>query len=198
MAYAGKKALVKIPGTAVAFTDEATTTSDNKSYQITNTTKRVWHKTAAVTVEVNGTVTGEQYTLNRLNGTVTFSVANGSRGTVTVTGQYLPMSAAAEAHEWKLTMEAENLEVTPFQAVYRTKIQGLKGASGSISQWNVIDRYYYNALVGGNPLVLELYPQDTLTPLKIWAVLNSDELSAALDAAQDEAVSFESTEDLLI
>ena len=197
MALAGKKALVKVSGVAVAFTNEVTTTSDNKSYRISNPVKGVWERTAALTVKVGGVVTGENYSINRLKGTVTFDVANPTRGSVTLDGEYLPMSTALEAHEWSLSFDAENIDITSFQADCRTRVQGLKGASGSISQWDVTERYYYNALLTGEAVVLELYSQDNLEPIKIWAMLNSDELSAAFDSAQDEVVSFESTEELL-
>lgn len=50
MALAGRKAQVKISGTATTFTGETTTTTDDQIYQIDDTTKRVWDRTATITV----------------------------------------------------------------------------------------------------------------------------------------------------
>ena len=69
----GKKALVKVSGSPLTLTNEATTDAgDHINYQITNAAKRVMDPTAAVTVKENGVATSAPYTLNRLNGTVTF------------------------------------------------------------------------------------------------------------------------------
>jgi hypothetical protein len=78
-ALAGKKALVKISGTATAMTAEATTTTDDQNYQITDTAKRILPLDATIVVDDNGTPTVESYTLNRLNGTVTFARPNHGR-----------------------------------------------------------------------------------------------------------------------
>jgi hypothetical protein len=260
--YAGKKALVKVSGAAVAFVGEATTSSGpNLSYQITDATKRILDLNAAISVHkfstndvaelgttttnitmvahglstgdliVNTTrsnaarvvtvvdannvtvaaITGQTdgdtialyptepttaYTLNRLNGTATYSTAV-SR-TIRITGNYLPMSTAAECKEWSLTANGSMIDTTKFQQDWISKIQGLKSAEGSLSQWWSIDTYFIDALISGNPVVIELYAQDTLDPDRVWALLNSSEISAAVDGAVEEAVSFESTDKLLM
>lgn len=49
-AIAGKNSLIKASGTAVAFTGEETTTTDDQIYQIDDTLKRVWDRSATITV----------------------------------------------------------------------------------------------------------------------------------------------------
>jgi len=71
MALQGYNALVKTQSSAIAFTDEATTTSDNKTYQITNATKRIFdYETELIVKDDASVVTG--YSFNKITGTVTF------------------------------------------------------------------------------------------------------------------------------
>lgn len=195
--YAGKKALVKVSGDPLVLTDEATTSTDDQNYQITNADKRILPLNATITVEEDGVTTAESYTLNRLSGTVTFNSIDAARGVVTVSGQYLPLSIAAECHEWSFTINGENIDVTRFQDDWNRRKQGLKSGEGSLSRWWDTDTYFADALIAGDPVVIELYAQDDLNPDRVFAMLNSDEMSAAVDGAVDDSVSFESTDELL-
>jgi hypothetical protein len=50
LAIAGKNSLIKATGTSIDFVGETTTTTDDKIYQIDNTVKRVWDRTADIDV----------------------------------------------------------------------------------------------------------------------------------------------------
>ncbi|MGF9711714.1 hypothetical protein [Paenibacillus naphthalenovorans] len=202
MAYSGRKALVKVGGVPVAMTDEATTvlsgtdiTTDTQ-YQITAVTKRIIDMNSSITVKVDGTVVTTGFKVDMLRGTVIFDTS--AVRTVTVTGKYVPTSTAAECYEWSINLNGELIDVTKFQDEWATKIQGLKSAEGSLSRWYNVDRYFSNALISGSPVIVEMYTQDTLNPDRIWALINSDEMSAAVDGASEEAVSFESTDKMLV
>lgn len=207
MAYAGKKALVKISGDPVAFTDEPTTANAGLTvFQITDATKQVWALDIAITVErsTDGGVTWvaldpttDGYTLQRLTGSVIFANARNAGTEIRVSGQYLPMSTAAECHEWDSTINGDLIDVTRFQSDWTEKIQGLKSAEGSLSRWWNIDTYFTDSLIAGKPVVIELYAQDSFEPDKIWAILTSDEMSAAVDGAVEDEVSYESTDEML-
>jgi hypothetical protein len=71
-ANAGKLCAVKLSGSGLSMTAEATTGTGNTSYQITNTAKRVLDPTAAITVKDGGVTTVESYTLDRLQGKIVF------------------------------------------------------------------------------------------------------------------------------
>lgn len=83
------------------------------------------------------------------------------------------------------------------EATHHKRIAGQKFASGTISQWDVVDSYFRDALTDGSPVVLEFRGQDTGDPQRLWALLESAEMTAAIDSPQDEAVSFISTDELL-
>lgn len=196
MPYAGRLAKVHVAGTPVTFTDEAMSTSDNLTFTITDTNKKVWDWETAVTVKVDSVEVTSGFTVYKLEGKVVFDSVQ--TGVVTVSGKYVPTSQAAEAHKYSLNLEGESLDNTRFQDEYKRRIQGLKSASGTISQWVTIDTYFINALISGKPVVLELYPQATMEPFRLFAILESDEMSAAVTGQQDESVSFVSTEKMFI
>ena len=79
MALQGYNCNIKVASNGVAMTDEATTTSDNISYQITDSAKRIVDLNTAITVKDGGTATTEKYTFNYITGTVTFTSADAGR-----------------------------------------------------------------------------------------------------------------------
>lgn len=202
MAYSGRKALIKVGGTAVTMTAEATTVQSgggitaNTQYKITNVTKQIIDINSAITVLVSAVPVTTGFTVDTLNGTVIFDTS--SVRTVTVTGKYVPTSTAAECHEYSLTINGETIDVTKFGDDYVRKIQGMKSAEGSLSSWFNVDRYFSTALLSGLPVVIEIYPQDTLNPDRVWGVLTGEEISSAVEGAVDASVSFESTNKMLM
>lgn len=192
MAIIGRKALVKVSGTSTAMTAEATTnTGDNKTYQITATAKRVIDPTATITVKVGGITTAESYTLNRLVGKITFALVDAGRAAVTVDGNYLPMSNAAQAKEYSWTLEAENAEDTEFQDVWKTRVQALLNFSGSLGKWYV-DGYFIDALRNDDIKMLEIYADNSVNPdVRAWVRLTSAVGSASVDGLVEKSIDFE-------
>lgn len=195
MATAGKKALVKVSGTAVAMVAEACGTTDTITYQVTSAAKRVLSRTGTVTVKDGGVATAEAYTLNRLTGTVTFGSAQAR--TITIDADYLPMATAAEAHEYSYTLTSQNHEVPRFGDNYQRRIAGQRDISGSLSLWHA-NTDYIDMLTdsGDEPVVLEFYSNSANAfDLRCWALLNSDEVKSAVSGPNTESVSFSGTTD---
>jgi hypothetical protein len=193
-AIAGKKAKVMLTGTGISMTAEATTTTDNKNYQITNTVKRILSQTGTVVVKNGGTpVTAGTYTLNRLNGTVTFATATAR--TITIDATYLPTVELINAFDCSYTIEADNQDVTVFGKNYILREQGLLDFSGSLSQYT-IDSTYQNLLTAGNPVVLEISSnRDSAYDIRAWVILASVEESGSVDGIVEESIEFEGTTD---
>lgn len=205
MAVAGYKAQVNVSGSSVSFTDEPTTANaDLTAYQINDSTKRIWDRQADITVE-NSTDSGStwnaadpaSYTLNRLTGTVLFDTALASGDQVRVSGNYLPMSKAAEAYGYKYKIEADNQDQHEFGQIYTKKVQGLKDVSGSITRWYQTNSFFYDALSNEKVVVLEFYSDSSAsTPdLTTWALLSGDKPSVKVDGLVEEEVDFEGTQD---
>lgn len=187
---AGLDTIIKISGAATTMTTEATSTSDDQNYQITNAVKRVLDRDTAPTVLDDGIETIESYTVNYLNGTITFDEADELRGPITITGKYLPMTTAAYAHSMSKTAAADMYDVTPFQSSHKKRLAGLLSESGTFSQFNIIDTTYAVALASGDPIVIEDRDTSTSEPNRTWALLNSVQVSAAIGGVQDMIVSW--------
>lgn len=196
-AVAGRKAQVKIPSAAIAFTDEATTSAgDGVNYQITNAVKRVWDATATITVKVGGSpVSATTYTLNRLTGTVVFNVTDLGRAAVTVSGSYLPLSVLAEARSYTYELTAKNDPDSAFGDDYVTRVQAKKDLRGSLSRWH-IETYFSAALLADTQLVFQFYAAATASPeLTCWGKLTSRGFNAVQDGLQEESLDFVGTLD---
>lgn len=197
-ALSGKGAAVYASGAALSFTDEATTTlTANTVYQVTNTAKRVWDRSTTITVKKDAVAQASSlYTLNRLTGTVTFLADIGGGHTITVSGNYLPMSQVAQGKAYSYQIKASNLNVTKFGDTYMTRIQGMKDVAGSVNLWG-IDTYYRDALIAGNPVVVEFWTDTTSTyDLRVWALLNHEDVKTALTDAVDVTVQFAGSTDV--
>lgn len=194
----GRKALVKVSGAALTLTGEATSDSGaHFVYQITNAAKRVLDPTAAITIKEDGTTTAAAYTLNRLNGTVTFTIARGALVAVTVTGFYLPQSTAISCTEWTLTVDGTNADVSEFGDSWVERLSISKDASGSVKSWrDSVDTTWETALIAGAPVMLALYTLSTGAPdFLVWAKLNKQQVQAALKSAQAQSIDWEGAAD---
>jgi hypothetical protein len=138
----GYNVTIKISGTAVAFTNEATTKlTANTVYQITDTTKRIVDPNAAVTVEVDADGAGggsyaaaaaADFVMGYNFGKVTFAADQGSSALVRVSGSYLPMLTVAEGRGCSIKQSRTELDKTILGDTVRSFLLGLKHAEGSI------------------------------------------------------------------
>lgn len=208
-ATAGWKARVRVPGVAVALTNEATTANGARTqYQITNAVKRVLDPQIAVVVQTSpdGTTwsTAAGYTLNRLTGTVTFGSAQAAGTQIRIqSGSYLPLTSVAGSHGYSWTLTAAQLDASDFDGLAASagfassKLTGQFDASGTLNQWYQGDPFFTNALVNATVLVLELMPDRSASvpDLLVWALLDKQQLQAALTAVGDSTIDWQGTKD---
>lgn len=195
---AGKLRAIKISGTKAALTAEATTTSDNQTYQITDADKRVLDYSETVVVNDDGVPTVESYALNKLNGTVTFATVDAGRGTITIDGYYLPMTTVAYAYEDSFNIACDILDAAKYGDTYKDRVAGLKGAEGSLSQWDITDTTFNDDLVAGLPIVIETRDETGDSVIdRMWVLLNSVEMAAAIGSPQNMTVGWTSTDEML-
>jgi len=194
---AGKLRAIKISGTKATLTAEPTTTSDNQNYQITDADKRVLDYSETITVDDAGTPTAEAYTLNKLDGIVAFETVDAGR-VITIDGYYLPMTTVAYAHADSINVACDLQETPKYGDTHMSRIPGLKGAEGSLSQWDVTDTTFEDDLIAGLPVVLETRDEaDDSVIDRMWVLLNTVEMSAAIGSPQDMVVSWSSTDEML-
>jgi hypothetical protein len=150
---------------------------------------------AAVTGQTEGdtiakypTEAASAYSLNRLNGLVTY--ASAISRVIKVSGDYLPMSTAAYANDMSRKTECDILEITQFGDSNKKRMPGLLSASGTLTNLDLTDTTYADALTAGDPVVIEDRDYSTSEPNRVWALLEGDELKAAISSAQNEPVSW--------
>jgi len=198
MAYAGRLSKVSITGDAVAFTAEATTSADDKIYTITDSDKTILDKDTPTIIYDGGVETVDEYELNKLKGEVIFATSDAGR-VITIDGAYLPRVVVADAHEYSLSINSNNIDVTRFQDEFVTRIAGIKSASATLSEfWNV-DQTLLKHLINGNIIVLDLIP-NTDTPgrySRMYSEIVSDELSSTPADVVGMSINFESTDEMI-
>jgi hypothetical protein len=199
---AGRKALVKVTGAPVVFAGEATTDSgDHQTYQITNAAKRVWDRNTLLVVKVAGVPTVESYTFNRLTGKVTFATVNAGRAAVTLDGAYLPLSVAIGSKNYSYSLMKQALVDTDFDGAnsnggFNTYQTGLFDVEGSIGRRITADTSMRDALLAGDPVVIQLFAdRAAAADLTVWALLDKNALVAALDGMQEGTIEFKGTAD---
>lgn len=197
MAAVGYKALIKEQSSAIVFTDEATTTADDQIYQMTNTAKRIFDYDTDVVVEDGGSPTAESYTLNRLNGTVTFTSVDAGR-VITLTGKYVTLVDVVEAKEFSFDGALDMGDKTVFQNTERTYEPLLLSATATIGKFHSIDNYFINMLFNGNVKVLEFYYDNTEDPFRVYALVSSDSLAIPIEALQEESITLQITNEMIV
>lgn len=199
MAFAGKDALVKIAGAASSFTTAATTSADDRVYQLSSTTYQglPFAPDVAITVQTSsgGAYSSTSYTLNRLNGSVIFATS-ASRGACTVTGSYLPMSDAARAREYNISITGSNADATVFGKDWMVREQAQLDVTGSIgaffSSQHSTQLGEVLTSTARQPTAIDIYHTSTAVfAMRLWALLANDGLDASVDGMIENGVEFE-------
>lgn len=131
--FAGYVTKIKKSGISTAFNDEAAALLSGKTYKISDSTKSVWDRSVAITVEDNTVAvpSADIESVDYLLGTVTFDSGYTPTGPITISGNYLPMATVAGANSFTLTQSANGLDVTTYDIAqanggYREFDYGLK------------------------------------------------------------------------
>src|SRR5574343_251248 len=132
MALAGHSTVLKVSGTAVAVTGEATTWLGSSRWQVTSTGRRIIDPATAVVVKDGvSTVSSTLYTLDRLFGIVTF-VGYTPSGSITFDYSYLPVQTITEVTSFSFSFGPELQESTTYDSGgAKQRTAGLVDGSGS-------------------------------------------------------------------
>ena len=193
---AGKLAEIKVGGTPISAAGEVLERVSDTVWRVTDAAKRVLVEGVTVEWDDGGWVTVPYVSVNLLTGTFTFGGAGYGAGEDLriEAGDYVPMATAAYAHSFTLSRGADLYPVTPFLATHVKRIAGPLSASGSLSQFDLTSTFFADTLVAGDPVVIGFHADGTAEPIRLWAMLDSVAVQAAIDGAQDEAVGFASNE----
>ena len=187
MATAGYLCEVKAVSSGTAMTDEATTTSDNLTYQITDSAKRILDLDTTVVVEDGGVPTSESYEINYLEGKIVFSSAVAR--TITVTGAYLTPVTVATADSYNLSINTDELDNTPFNTRFRTYQAGLTSGTATLGRFHVADSFFVDEILSGNIMLVEFLVDSTSTSL-FYGIMTSDDVTADVADLIKESVTY--------
>lgn len=196
MALQGFNALVKAESSQVSFTDEATTTGDSISYQITDTVKRIWGFTSTIIVEDSAVPTIEPFTINRLNGTITFETATAR--TITVTGDYVLLTTVAEAKEFSFDGVTDMNDSTIFEESERLFTPSLVSATATIGKFYTVDNYFMDMILNKETMVIEFFADSSDDPFIVYANVASDSITAPVEALIEESISLQITNKMIV
>ena len=197
MAQASYSTSVSAQSSAVVFTDEATSTIDNISYQITNAAKRIWDYATALVVEDGGSPTVESYTVNGLNGTVTFESADAGR-VITVTGAYVVLTTLATAKDFALTSDLTLADTTPLGQQFSVFTPTTLTGSITLGRYDLADSTFADMLLAGDVKVINYTSESSEPEWLAYAIANSDAYSTAIGGVGEESISFNITRKMIL
>lgn len=197
--FAGKYCNVKLSGTGISTTGEATTDVGglHTTYQITNAAHRVLDPRLAVTVKKNGAAqSAALYTVDRLFGRVTFLAALLGTDVVTIDATYLPLTTVAGAMGAELSVNQATIDATTFASLGDTeRAYGLRDANGTVDRFFQADKLFYTALQAGTVMVVEFWRNQTSVDWRAWAIFTKQDDKAQVTSLVGETITFESTSD---
>lgn len=200
MALQGYLAEVKALSSSVVFTDEATSTTDDKVYQIVDSNKGVW-TLDTITVEVDAVPTTENYTVQRLaqgGGTITFENVDALRGAVTVSGKYAVLTTVASANSYTFNGSANLQDSTPFNSAgVREFTPTTITATADLGKFYT-DDFFLDSLLNDEIKVIEFYPSSVLNAIRFFALPSSVNRSSTVDSLIDESISYQVTNEYVL
>ena len=199
---AGYKTTLKKSGTSTAANAEPVTFVSGKTYQITNTAKRVWDRTVVPIVYVDAVdESAEVLSIDYLFGKVTFVGSYTVSGTVTVTVNYVPLAVVAQAHKYTLSMQTPALDDTDYATAqanggFKTRIASIKDVKVAISRWDDLAAVYTGIHDAGTAVLIEITPGGSTRPYaRGWFVVESADGSGDIDALEAEELAFSANAD---
>lgn len=195
MALKGYSALVKAQSSAIAITNEPTTSGDNKSYQITNAAKRILDFDTPLVVK-DGGVPVMGYSISRINGTVTFPTS--ATRVITITGAYVTLATVAEASEFAFDGITETGDATVFSETNRKYLPTLNSATATITQFYDVDGFFLGVLFDRAIKVVELYADGGGDPFRFYALVSADSVTSSIDSLTIESITLQATNKMIV
>lgn len=199
-ATAAHSTVVKATGTSTSMTDEATTNTSGKTYQVTNSAKRVIDPTVAITVKDDAVAVdaADIESVDFLFGTVTFVGGYTVNGAVTITGNYLPLHTLSYAREFEITDSNMLPDATVFtDTVVKRKqtLQALAVRLGLLERVGTVfdggSKSLASFITSGGLMVLEVNIGGSGTIFRAMVIGESTSAGAQVAGLLDESVSLQ-------
>jgi len=195
----GKVARIAVTAAApTSSTDNAAVLStDGVTLPITSTGKRHWpNNTTSLVVAVGGTATTDAYTVNYVEGVVTFSTPHSTASTYTIDVETLTASFVGEGRDWSLRTDVDMRDHTAFSTgstdtQWRTVKPGLAGGTVTINRFwgETTGPAFFDRLAANQDTIVELWTDHaTRNKLEAFAWVSEDGFDVPLDGDAAEAI----------
>ena len=222
MGVASYKTRVKLGGTSTTFTGAAASYVETDGdgyfiYQMDDDWKRVWDRTVDVTVHdgVTELDADDIHNINYLFGLISFSTevgTDGTDGTITIDGSYIPVSEGeddpddpgtplddsriAYCNSYSLNVEAAILDKTGFKEAQassgmRMKEAGIFESSVTLGGFGRVSTQISTAFHARTPVLIEIIPGNGVETFRGWYVVETDSLSGSVDDLETADISFQ-------
>lgn len=201
MAISGTKAKVSITSASVTTSTNqaATLSTDGVTLQVNTTARRHWDIDSATHPIVFGASTSvalssTTYTINFVQGIVTFSTPHSTAITYTMDTHWVTASSFANANQWSLSVDAGLIETNVFGSTWKTHISGLRAATISIQGFTPVhggstNPTVYDYINADTRGVVELFPSAAAgDKYEAYVWLSGNQIQAQVDAAITESV----------
>lgn len=168
--FAGYVVGLKITGTPTGMTAEACSLVSGKTYEVTDTTKRILNRSSSPALDIldNGVsvAAANIESIDYLFGQVTFVAGYTPTTPITMTGEYLPATEIAGAKTFTLTQTANPIDESTIPIVKandgrRVYSYGLKTVSLDISGVYASSNGFLANLLSRNEFILEINPDNS-------------------------------------
>lgn len=135
MTLPGYYGTVYFAATSASMTDEACSAVSTLVYQITSSTKRSIDPSESVSVEVDGSVTAIDYTVDYLWGKIIFASDPSPSAGVTVTANYMVQKTLGTCSKYEIDLSNQLLDSTAISLSnsHRTRQNGLNAGKLSLT-----------------------------------------------------------------
>lgn len=188
---------MKLAGTAVPITGEATTGTSLGPYQITDAARRCLDPDTAITVKDGGVaVPGANIaSIDRFYGRVTFASGHAPVGAVTIDAAYLPLTTWSYVKSASISTGRPAYDATRLNDGFERKVVGAQGFSASVElteplYTDIDGRTPGDILDDGEPVLLDLTYDTGTTGLRAWVVAAEGQAELKADGIATGKIEF--------
>lgn len=177
--------------TTVSIDTAMTNAGDNLNYTLPPNTR--WNPNLFPVIKKNTVlVPASSYTVDYVNGKITFAVANLITDTITINGiEYMTMQDVGDIFNWSLDAKVDTVDATAFQDSFHTKLSSFRGWNATAEGYHV-NGYWFSAF-SGNEFYVEFYPDAAATERWVGAAFISFGEKVKFDAAVTEHMAIDGT-----
>lgn len=191
---AGRKAVLKVAGTPIGFSNELMETTDGRTFTIVDKFKHIWDYSTPITISVDANVVQSGFQIYRAEGKIVFKSVQPLDTVVSVTGKYVLTSKVADVNSLSFSLEKETHDITSFTDEYNRTVVGNRTGSGSFSSWDVTNKALLEQ-IEADYMLMEAFNDHVEETGRIvaWVTVSSHVLNANASEMQNREISFNTT-----